>query len=273
MASKNFDASISKARDYLSKFDGGSVTFESCDKTGIGRIFLHNEGKKNSLTGKMMVDFYECVEQLAKWKHGKLVIISGKGEDFCSGGDLGFVKQIAKPEDGYLMCTFMGEVMRKLRSLPVISIANVKGYALGGGTEIVCSCDIRVSHQDAKLGLVQARLGVTPGWSGLSRLVEIVGRSKAIELLTTSAILSAKEAKELGIVNFVYESDDELKKYLEKFQKNEPEVIQACKKAISALDDESSFEGKHRAEREVFASVWGGTHHLEALAKNTKHNK
>ena len=175
---------------------------------------------KVPLLGKMMVDLANCVSELEKWQNGKLAIIEGANGDFCSGGDLDFVSKIATPEDGYMMQTFMGGVLRRLRRLPFVTLANGQGFILGGATELYLSCDVRAVQKGAKVGFVQARLGIAPGWAGASRIVECLGRSKAIEVLTTSAVFSAEEAKANRIATFFYENPEEFDKFLSKFVRN-----------------------------------------------------
>lgn len=167
-----------------------------------------------------MVDLEKVVSELEKWDTGRLAIIEGANGNFCSGGDLDFVAKISTPEDGYMMNTFMGGTMRRLRRLPLVTIANAQGICLGGAAELFLACDVRAVQYGAKIGFVQARLGIAPGWAGCSRIVETLGRSKAIEVLATSTIFSAEEAKENGLASFLYKDTEEFEKYVTKYTKN-----------------------------------------------------
>uniref|UniRef100_A0AC34F1B1 Enoyl-CoA hydratase/isomerase family protein n=1 Tax=Panagrolaimus sp. ES5 TaxID=591445 RepID=A0AC34F1B1_9BILA len=260
-----------KAREYLSQFKGGKVIMEKDEKLGIAKVLIAHEEKKNAFTGKMMVDLEQVVSELEKWETGRLAIVEGAHGNFCSGGDLSFVAQISTPEDGYCMNTFMGGTLRRLRRLPIVTIANGQGVCLGGAAELFLSCDVRAVQHGAKIGFVQARLGVAPGWSGASRIVETLGRSKAIEVLATSAIFSAEEAIENGLASFLYKETEEFEKYITKYTKNSVSAMRACKQMIENAGQVFTAEEKHKAERDIFIQVWGGPDNHEALKKNLKH--
>ena len=119
-----------------------------------------------------------------------------------------------------MMNTFMGSNLRRLRKLPLVTIANAQGFVLGGGTELYSTCDIRTAKQGTQIGFVQARMGISPGWAGASRIVEAIGRSRAIEVLATSSLYSAETAQKIGLINFLYNEDSEFEKYLVKFTRN-----------------------------------------------------
>uniref|UniRef100_A0AC34R1H2 Uncharacterized protein n=1 Tax=Panagrolaimus sp. JU765 TaxID=591449 RepID=A0AC34R1H2_9BILA len=170
-----------------------------------------------------------------------------------------------------MMNTFMGTNLRRLRSLPIVSIANGHGFVLGGATEMYASCDIRAAKKGTKIGFVQARMGISPGWAGASRIVEAIGRAKAIEVLAASSTFSADDAKAMGFVDFLYDERDEFEKYLSRFSKNSVGAIRSCKEMINAVCEAHSMEDKHMVERDVFIQVWGGPDNMAALSKNIKH--
>ncbi|TMS36941.1 hypothetical protein L596_003992 [Steinernema carpocapsae] len=99
-------------RAHFSRFVGGSVTVTKDDR--LATIVLNNPGKKNSLSGKMMVDLENCVRELESW-NGTAVVITGTEGDFCTGGDLEFVKKTATPEDGNKMISYLGRILNRLR--------------------------------------------------------------------------------------------------------------------------------------------------------------
>lgn len=74
-----------------------------------------------------MVDMHDVVQELETWTEGKGIVLKGKNNNFCSGGDLDFVKQINTPEEGFMMSTFMHHVLNKFQRLPMISIALIEG--------------------------------------------------------------------------------------------------------------------------------------------------
>src|SRR6202020_1768054 len=97
-----------------------------------------------------------------------------------------------------------------------LGIAALNGHTVGGGVEIAMAADIRIARQDAgKIGLPEVNLGVLPGTGGTQRLSRMVGKSKAIELIITGNTFTFEEAKELGIINDIYERDNFMENIME----------------------------------------------------------
>uniref|UniRef100_A0AAF5D171 Uncharacterized protein n=1 Tax=Strongyloides stercoralis TaxID=6248 RepID=A0AAF5D171_STRER len=264
---------IDEARILFKKLGTGKVTLEKDEEKGIGKICIDNHKKKNAITGKMFVDFENCVNELKEWEKGKIVIVEGKGSDFCSGGDLNFVKEIATPGLGYWMNSYFGGVLESLSNLPIISVANIKGNCLGGGTEIASNCDLRFMHTSGRIGVVQGKMGVIQTWNGASKLLEIVGKHNAIKLLAMSKVFSHKLALEMGFVNEIYEIDDEFNKLIRKLSQNNADVLRIGKEMYMELDKSKGLSSKklHDIELKYSSKLWGSKHHLEALNSQVKH--
>lgn len=116
-----------------------------------------------------MVQLRECVLSLETWKEGKAVILCGKGTNFCSGGDLNFVRATNTPQHGLDMSVWMQDVLKRLKKLPLISVCIVQGPTLGGGAELSVSCDFIVAADDVKYGFVHGKMGIVPAWGGAYR--------------------------------------------------------------------------------------------------------
>uniref|UniRef100_A0A7E4VDJ1 Enoyl-CoA hydratase/isomerase family protein n=1 Tax=Panagrellus redivivus TaxID=6233 RepID=A0A7E4VDJ1_PANRE len=260
------------AKSFLQKFAGGQVRLEKDEGKGVAKIVLDHQEKKNAFSGKMMVDLEAAVTDLESWGTGRLVIVEGAGSDFCTGGDLSFMKAIANSNDAYMMNKFMGSTLRRLRQLPLVSIANGYGFALGGGSEVYTTCDIRAAKTGFKVGYVQGRLGVSPGWGGTAKIADTVGRARAIEFLATAKVLDIKTAVDAGLINFVYDDPKEFDAYIQKFTKNSVQAVRGAKLCISnSVDAGVNHEAQEAADREVFTSLWGSKGHLDAVAQNLKH--
>lgn len=158
-----------------------------------------------TLSGKMMVDLHDVVEELEKWETGKGVILKGSSGNFCSGGDLDFARQTGTAEEGYMMSSFMHHVLNKFQRLPLISVAVIEGIgALGGGAELAVSCDFRLMSGKSKaFGFVHAKMGILPAWGGTTRLVEKIGYNRALDLLSSARILNPGECLKIGLVDEV----------------------------------------------------------------------
>lgn len=263
-------------KEYLSKLKGGSVDLTKDEKTGIATILLNNPERKNAFTGKMMVDLSDVVTDLEQWPSGRGVLVCGSNHTFCSGGDLTQIKHFLDPVNGGNVSNYMQDTLTRLFRLPLVTLAVIEGRALGGGAELACACDFRAMSTSAVFGFVQAKLAVSPGWGGGSRLVEILGRSKALRLLASGAILNSDEAKQIGLADVVVldgtSAVKEAQAFLRTITVESPAAAQAAKKVVvnaSTLDVETVLE----REREIFISVWGSPAHLQALKGGTKFTK
>ena len=200
------------ASSFVSRLAGlrqhGSVTLRKEGR--IAWLTLHNQERRNALTGPMMVQLAGAVSELEHWKEGAAVILTGDGGTFCAGLDLSCVRSgvIASPEDGMLMSQYMTETLYRLRQLPLLSVAAVDGYGIGGGAELSTATDWRVMSQGATLRFVHAKMGATTGWGGGARLVSLVGRSTALRLLAHGTALDAAAAAAIGLCDGIGETDE-----------------------------------------------------------------
>ena len=221
----------------------------------------------------MMRDLENAVEDLQTWKEGKGVILHGADNHFCAGGDFEFVKQIFNPEKGGEMSMFMHHVTTRLFTLPLISVALLQGSALGGGAELAVACDFRVMTPKTKIGFVQASLGVSTGWGGGSRLVQLLGRTKALEILAEAKALSTQQSLAYGLADHVVSESGEVIEQTMDWLKpkiNGPaDIVHAVKGTVlagCALDMKEAMN----LERKQFVTVWGGPAHRKAVEKATK---
>mmetsp|Transcript_22411 Transcript_22411/g.68284 ORF Transcript_22411/g.68284 Transcript_22411/m.68284 type:complete len:275 (+) Transcript_22411:160-984(+) len=180
----------------------GSVSLATEVRTGVAHLTLRNAERRNALSGPMMVQLDEAVRSLESWHEGRVLLLSGEGGHFCSGADLGTVRQaIDTPERGALMSRFMTEVLDRLRNLPLLTVAAIDGAAVGGGAELCTAADIRVVSSNARIKFVHTRLGAAPGWGGAARLVQEVGRATALRLLLHSETIDAENAVSIGLAH------------------------------------------------------------------------
>jgi len=178
-----------------------SLTKLTGDCKGIAVISLCNPERKNALTGYMMVKLAEVVDELEQWQNGKALVLLGSEGTFCSGADLSIIKAINTPEEGNLMCAFMQRTLTRLGRLPLVSVAAIEGKALGGGAELALACDFRLMSQDAEIRFVQVKMGLTPGWGGGARLVRLLGKQKALQLLGKGEKVHLSYGCQLGLID------------------------------------------------------------------------
>ena len=196
------------------------------------------------------------------------VILKGAGDFFCAGGDLRTVTDyLNTPQKGWEMTCLMHETLSKFSSLALISVALVNGRAVGGGAELTLSTDFRAfAKNGGKLSFVQARMGVIPGWGGATRLQNLVGKSKSLEILLSCKTLNSEKATSLGLCDQIVSDEDclsETQTWLENLVQHDPEVLHAMKRSV--------YEQNFETERKLFAPLWGGPANKRALSKNLKH--
>ncbi|EDO35999.1 predicted protein [Nematostella vectensis] len=235
---------------------------------------MSNPSRRNALTGHMMVRLAEVVDELEKWQAGKALILHGDAGTFVSGGDLSVLKEIHTPGEGEQMCYFMHKTFARLQRLPLISLAAIQGLAIGGGAEVALSCDYRLLSRTAEIKFVQARMGLTPGWGGGARLVQLVGRQKAMEILLQCKSMKLEESLMCGLVDGELPNDKDLvtscTDWLAPYLRCSTSVIRAVKGVVSAGDSFQLDQALH-VERSIFSTMWAGEAHDEALSKKIKH--
>lgn len=224
--------------------------------------------------GKMMVDFSDCVDKLECWEAGKAVILTGAGNSFCSGGELQTVNAILSR--GGEMCKHMQDISSRLFNLPLVSVAAISGHALGGGAELTTACDFRIMRRSAKVGFVQVKLNVTTGWGGGPRLVQLVGRTKTLNLLTSGKVLDAENALKIGFASDIVGDEGDIvdiaRDWINKNIASDNTTTKVVKQMVVASINGAEQDGYDK-ERELFSQVFGSQSHIEALSTASKFKK
>ena len=138
-----------------------------------------------------------------------VIVVTGAGDKFFSAGANIRMLTSVDPTFKYYFCLHANETLLRLENTPKLVIAAINGHCVGGGLEIALAADLRIARKDAgKIGLPEVNLGVLPGTGGTQRLSRVVGKSKAIELMVTGSTFGFERAKDLGIVNEIFEHDN-----------------------------------------------------------------
>ncbi|MCA9656181.1 MAG: enoyl-CoA hydratase/isomerase family protein [Myxococcales bacterium] len=137
-----------------------------------------------------------------------LVLSGAGGKFFCAGADIGMLRT-ADPYFKYNFCLHANETLLRLEHTPKLVIAALDGHCVGGGLEVALAADLRIARSGSgKCGLPEVKLGVLPGTGGTQRLVRMVGKARAIELMASGEVFDYARAAELGLVNHVWEASD-----------------------------------------------------------------
>lgn len=163
----------------------------------------------NTYTHQMMMQLDEVILKARFDKDVDVIILTGDGNKFfCAGANIKMLEQ-ADPVWKYYFCLHANETLLRLEHTPKLVIGVLQGHTVGGGLEIAMACDIRIAKKDSgKIGLPEVNLGVLPGTGGTQRLARLVGKSKAIELMATGHNFTYEEAREMGVINELFEGDD-----------------------------------------------------------------
>ena len=176
-------------------------------KDGVAIITL-NDPPANTYSYEMMQELDRVILDARMDETVQVIVITGKGEKFfCAGADIQMLANVT-PTYKYYFCLHANETLNRLEQTPKLVIAAINGHCVGGGLEVAMAADIRIARKDAgKIGLPEVSLGVLPGTGGTQRLVRIVGKSKAIELMATAQLFDFERGVDLGIVNQIFEAE------------------------------------------------------------------
>ena len=201
----------------------------------IAYLIIDREKALNALNTQVLSDLDAAIDAI-DLDAVRCVIVRGAGEkSFVAGADIAQMKGLSK-EEGVAFGKQGNDVMRKLESLPIPTIAAVGGYALGGGCELAMSCDFRICSDTAVFGQPETGLGITPGFGGTQRLARLVGPGMAKQIIYTARNIKADEALRIGLVNAVYPLEElyaAAEKLASQIAANAPIAVRASKKAIN----------------------------------------
>ncbi len=204
---------------------------------GILTITINRPDKLNALNLDALSGIKAAIMDAYDNSDIKGVIITGAGEKaFIAGADISEFTGLSV-EKGKEFSANGHEIFNLIENCPKPVIAALNGYVLGGGCELAMSCHIRVATENAQLGQPEVNLGIPPGYGGTQRLIQLIGKGKAFELLMTADMVKANEALSLGLVNYVTSSEELLPKcieIIEKIKTKSPVAIKGGVRCVNA---------------------------------------
>ena len=176
-------------------------------ESGVALLTL-NDPPANTYSYEMMQELDRAILAARMDESVQVIVMTGAGEKFfCAGANIGMLSSVT-PEYKYYFCLHANETLSRLEETTKLVIAAINGHCVGGGLEVALAADIRIARRNAgKMGLPEVSLGVLPGTGGTQRLVRMVGKSRAIELMTTGELFAFERGEELGLVNHLYDAD------------------------------------------------------------------
>ena len=209
---------------------------EISTEDGVCIVKINRPEKLNAMNTDVAKEIIKTFQQLDKDDNVKVIILTGQGDKaFSAGADIEYMSQISADESE-VYAKLGQELTETVENVSKPTIAAVNGFALGGGCELAMSCDIRIASDNAKFGQPEVTIGIPPGWGGTQRLMRIVGIAKAKEIVFTGKAINASAAKEIGLVNHVFEQSslmDEAVKMAKTIAANATLAVHMSKTAIN----------------------------------------
>lgn len=215
-------------------------------RNGILIITINRPDKLNALNRDVISELSQALDRVYQEEEIKAAIITGAGEKaFVAGADISEFSNLNAEEGSKLASRGQDLVFDKIEDCPKPVIAAVNGFALGGGCELAMACHFRTATPKARFGQPEVNLGLIPGYGGTQRLVQHIGKGKAMELLMTADMINGEEALTLRLVNHLFEPEQLLEKTIELVQKITTKAPIAIAKIIKLVNEAAtvSVEG------------------------------
>lgn len=206
----------------------------------VARITLNRPEKRNALNEALVAGLKNALKQANVNDAVRVVVISGAGQDFCSGADLAALQEIseASAAENAEDARSLMELFTLMRQVTVPIIAAVRGKALAGGCGLASACDLLLASTNARFGYPEVKIGFVPAMV-MAILRRNVSEKRAFELLTRGAEIGAEEAKELGLVNQILTDENfesEVTAYARGFEKLSKSAIALTKTLLYQTD-------------------------------------
>ena len=212
-------------------------------ENSILTVTINRPDKLNALNKDVFNDLSSVLDEVEKNESIKSVIITGAGaKAFVAGADISEFSGLNK-QQAMALAKRGQDIFFRIENSRKPIIAAVNGFALGGGCELAMACHFRIASENAKFGQPEVNLGLIPGYGGTQRLVQLVGKGRAIELLISANMVDAATALQWGLVNYVTSADDLLtkaKSVLELINSKAPLAVGGCIKVANAVFDENN---------------------------------
>ena len=209
----------------------------------------------NALNQKTLKEIDSAFNILSKNNTLRGVVIIGEGEKaFVAGADINEFLNVDR-DNAKQICKNGHKVFSKIENFKIPVIAAVNGFALGGGSELALACHMRLATKNAKFSQPEVNLGIIPGYGGTQRLAQLIGKGKALELMCTAEMISADEALNLGLVNYVSENKEDMlskaSEIIKTISRKAPKAIENVIKSLNAKYDEN--KDGYKTEIELFS--------------------
>jgi enoyl-CoA hydratase len=236
------------------------MTFENLlvsTENSIQTITINRPDKLNALTKKTVDEIGKAIKNAEADTNVKAIIITGSGQKaFVAGADITEFVGLSV-EQGKQLAKAGQSVFRAIETCSKPVVAAVNGFALGGGCELSMACHLRIASDNAKFGQPEVNLGLIAGYGGTQRLIQYIGKTKATELHMTGDSISAEQALNLGLVNYVVPQQQLHSKCIElltKITNKAPKAITGVINSVNAYFATEGFDAEIEEFGKCFAT-------------------
>lgn len=221
---------------------------------GILLVTINRPDKLNALNATVFTELDLITDEISSNKEIRSAIITGAGNKaFVAGADITEFSSLNK-EQARSLAKRGQDIFKKIEDCGKPIMAAVNGFALGGGCELAMACHFRIASEHAKFGQPEVNLGLIPGYGGTQRLVQLIGKGRALELLVTGNMMDAPTALSCGLVNHVVAAEELIEKakgILRVINNKAPLAVAGCIRSANAVFDES--KNGYETEIDAFA--------------------
>ncbi|MGH3386206.1 MAG: enoyl-CoA hydratase/isomerase family protein [Nocardioidaceae bacterium] len=233
----------------------------------VATVRIDRPQVRNAIARSTIAELETALSRVEEGRSAVLVLRGAGERAFVSGGDLKELSAIRSMDSAVDMALRMRRLLDRISTMAIPTIAALNGHALGGGAEIAVACDFRIAADDVMIAFNQSQLAIMPAWGGVERLVDLVGRSRALQLLLTGDRLRAVEAKRVGLVNLT-PTRDEFDRAVSAFAASISALPPTVSRSIKASVNEASpnhHPALEQAAVQAFAELWVADDHWVAV--------
>lgn len=237
---------------------------------GVAVVVVDRPEARNAVSAAVADGLDRAVDAISASGARVAVLTGGGDRAFISGGDLKELAALRTLDEARAMATRVRAVLDRVAALPIPVIAALNGDAYGGGGEVALAADIRVAAADVRVGFTQIQLGIMPAWGGIERLARLVGRGRAMYLLTSGTVLAGDDLRSWGLVEEVVPRADFAARWRELAAQlaAAPSAALAGIKAVTDAAVPWTNPASADLAVDAFAATWVAPEHWEAAARH-----
>jgi enoyl-CoA hydratase/carnithine racemase len=234
-------------------------------------ITVDRAAKHNALARPVLAELGAAVNAAGARDDVRFVVVTGAGEKyFAAGGDLRDLSSVRDEQAVMAMMEEAGAALDAIRHCRIPVIALLNGDAIGGGAELALACDMRLQSHHARIGYIQAKLAITSAWGGGPDLFQLIGRSRAIRMMTRCELVPAAQALEWGLADAVIKDGpqgEDVAAFLKPLSACPPQVLRGIKAQAIAARQGTGWQAHRRIEQKHLVETWLHDDHWAASEK------